>query len=349
MSQDNKKPSQNPFAENNNDYDHIQSSQAQDLPVVNVYVPQPKKSIFPWVLLGLVALVFIGMLASCAALVKATSSSISSLSSSSAHDYQVLPGKEGIAVYHMDASISASSGTTPEQIRKIIKRVEEQDSIKALVVRVNCPGGTVAASEEIAGYIKNCSKPVVFSVSDLCASGAYMAASQADAILAMPSSSVGSIGVIMQTLDISELLEKLGIKMGSIKSAQEKDAGALYRSLSDEERARLQQEISELNSMFISLVAQGRSLDYDKVESLATGTTYMGSKALEYGLIDELGDFQAALDRAAELAGVDPALVTEVSLDPTPSFFESFSPFELSTKLDPAELFKEGKHQYRAE
>lgn len=246
---------------------------------------------------------------------------------------------DAIAVYHMNAAISANAGVTPEKIRDLIKKVNRNPRIKALVIRVNSPGGTVAASEEIARYIESAEKPVVFSVSDICASGAYMAASQSDAIVALPTSQVGSIGVIMQTLDISELLDKLGIKMDSIKSTAQKDAGALYRSLTPEEQQRLQAEVDELHQMFIEIVAKGRDLPADKVAELANGTTYSGKRALEYGLIDELGTFDDALTKASKLAGHEGGQLPAVDLDPTPGVFESifgisgFSSSELKQAL----------------
>lgn len=220
-----------------------------------------------------------------------------------------------IAVFHMDQTLDSTSGITPELVRSVVARVESDPSIAALVVRSDCGGGGAAASEEIAGYFANCSKPVVFSVGSICASGAYMSAAQADWIVAGPMSEVGSIGVIMSLYDLQGLYEKLGIGVNVIKSADSKDAGASYRSLTDEERSDLQAEVDAINELFIAMVAEGRNVDVATVEEWATGMTYMGTTALEMGLIDELGSYDDALNRAAELAGVG-GRYDVVSVDP---------------------------------
>lgn len=220
-----------------------------------------------------------------------------------------------IAVYHMDQTLNSTSGITPEIVRSVVAAVESDPSIAALVVRTDCGGGGAAASEEIAGYFANCSKPVVFSVGSICASGAYMSAAQADWIVAGPMSEVGSIGVIMSLYDLQGLYEKLGIGVDVIKSADSKDAGASYRSLTDEERSDLQAEVDAINELFIAMVAEGRNVDVATVEGWATGMTYMGTTALEMGLIDELGSYDDALNRAAELAGVS-GRYGVVSVDP---------------------------------
>lgn len=325
---------------------------AQQRPsAIHIHIPQQKRSKVGMVLAFCVAVFLLIIVGSCAAfpffLMEEATKSVSGTSVSLGH--QGVTSGHNIAVFHMSEAISANSGTTPESIREKIQQVEEDPFIDALVVRVNCPGGTVAASEEIAQYFKKMEKPVVFSVSDLCASGAYMAASQVDKVVAMPTSQLGSIGVIMSTIDASELLNRWGIKMGAIKSAETKDTGAIYRSMTEAERERLQAEINELNEMFIDIVAEGRKLERDKVSEIADGSTYLGKKALDLGLIDELGTFDDALASAAKLAGISGDYGV-VDIDNPLSFLNQvFNLKSQSTALDFVEALQHSKAGLRAE
>lgn len=218
--------------------------------------------------------------------------------------YDTAGSQDQIAVFHMDQTIDATSGITPELVRDLISQVNDDPQIVALVVRCDCGGGGAAASDEIATYFARCTKPVVFSVGTLCASGAYMAASQADWIVANPSSEVGAIGTLITLYNLEGLYDMLGIEGESIKSSESKDMGAEYRSLTDEERARLQSEVDRLAEMFVQTVARGRGVDESVVSGWADGTTYLGVDAVKMGMIDELGTLDEALERAAELAGV---------------------------------------------
>ncbi len=228
-------------------------------------------------------------------------------------------GGPSVAVFHMDQTIGSSSGITPELVRSVVKAVDDDPSVVALVVRCNCSGGGATASEEISSYFSSCSKPVVFSVGGTCASGAYMAASQADWIVANASSEVGSIGTIITVYDLEGLYEKLGVAVESVKSSESKDMGASYRSLTDEERASLQAKVDRVTELFVEKVASGRGVDADTVRGWADGTTYLGEDALAMGMVDELGTYDDALRKAAELAGEDPDGCSVVSLDPSSS------------------------------
>lgn len=304
-------------------------------PIVIQMPEQPRPSRAPWIILAVIALILTLTLGSCIAVPSMMIAGLTKDLSEQSFDstgMNLHVTEDSIGVFHMSDAISAEGGTNPEQIRNILKAAEKNPHIKAVVVRVNCPGGTVAASEEIATYIKDFSKPIVFSVSDMCASGAYMAASQSDYIMAMSTSEVGSIGVLMQTLDISEFLQRHGIKMDAITSAESKDAGAVYRSLTQDEREKLQKEVAEVNEKFINIVARGRSMDRDKVAALATGETFAGDKAREYGLIDGLGTYEDAILQAAELAHISLANVSVYDLDPVPSFFDMNSLFGVSNQ-----------------
>ena len=214
---------------------------------------------------------------------------------------------EAVAVIPIDGVIAGSGSTgviTPQAFRDKLNLALEDDTVKAIVLRVDSPGGTVAASEEISMYVKAADKPVVVSVGDVNASGAYMVSSQADKILALPGSAVGSIGVIMEIPNAAGLLDKLGVKFTVITAGEYKDAGSPYRALTASETALLQGSVDEVYLQFIDIVAEGRKMKRSEVESLATGWAWNGTEAKRLGLIDEIGTFDDALDAAAKLGGI---------------------------------------------
>lgn len=214
-------------------------------------------------------------------------------------------GGSQIAVVYLEGAISGTSGVTPEKFYKDFNAAVENPSIGAIVIRVESPGGTVAASQEMAEYVKRAEKPVVVSVGDLCASGGYMVASQADRIVAMPGSSVGSIGVIMTLPNVQEALGKLGIEMQVITSGENKDTGSMFRPLREDEVDLFRGELEDIYAQFIEMVAEGRGMTEDDVREIATGRTYLGDRALDLGLVDEIGTLQDAGQVAADLAGIE--------------------------------------------
>ena len=215
---------------------------------------------------------------------------------------------EAIAVIPIDGVI-AGSGTagvvTPEDFLDQLDQAERDDNVKAIVLRVDSPGGTVAASEEIATYVKESKKPVVVTVGDVGASGAYMVASQSDRIFALPGSAVGSIGVITDIPNVSGLLDKLGVQFTVVKAGKYKDAGSPYRALTKEETSLIQGSVNEVYGQFIDIVAEGRKMPRSEVESLATGWAWNGEQAKELGLVDEIGTYRDAMRAAAKLGGID--------------------------------------------
>jgi len=217
---------------------------------------------------------------------------------------------DSVGVIHVDGVIAGTNSgfagfVTPEAFHDLLKQASENDSIKSVVLRINSPGGTVAASEEIAAYAREFEKPLVVSIGDVGASGAYMLASQTDEIWAMPGSAVGSIGVITEIPNASELLDKLGVDFQVITAGKYKDAGSPYRELTEEERALIQGEIDDAYDQFVGIVAQGRGMSVSEVEGLATGWAWSGERAKELGLVDELGTFEQALDSAAKQGGIE--------------------------------------------
>jgi protease-4 len=194
-----------------------------------------------------------------------------------------------------------------DNILRQIKSFREDEQIKAIVMRINSPGGGVGASQEIYREIRKTTetKKVVASMASVAASGGYYVAAATDKIMANPGTVTGSIGVIMGYTNIEKLLEKIGVLPVVIKSGRYKDLGSPVRELSAEEREILQQFSDGLHAQFIRDVAEGRGIDEDKVAAVADGRVFTGKWAFENGLVDQLGNLQDALALAGELAGLE--------------------------------------------
>jgi protease-4 len=183
----------------------------------------------------------------------------------------------------------------------------ESSSIRAIVVRVQSPGGVVAPTQEIFGAIRRArdkGKPVVASLGAVAASGGYYLAAAANHVVASPGSLTGSIGVIIQLAEIEGLLRKVGVRYEIVKAGRFKDAGNISRPMSDEERQVLQALVDDMYDQFVTAVAVSRGLDRQRVLALADGRVYSGRRAKELGLVDTLGGLDEAIQRAAELAGI---------------------------------------------
>ena len=202
------------------------------------------------------------------------------------------------------SSNSSDSVVTPEMIQNSITQAESDSSVSSIVIDVNSPGGSPVASEEIMSSIKTSKKPVVVWISDVGASGAYLASSSADKIIASPSSMVGSIGVIMQITDLSKYYQANGINISSIKAGQYKDMGVDYQPLTTPERNMLQGMVNDDYNHFIDIVSTNRHLDKNYTESIAQGKIYTGTQAKNLKLVDETGGEKVALDEAAKLGGI---------------------------------------------
>jgi protease-4 len=221
-------------------------------------------------------------------------------------------GTDSISLIRMEGVISGSQSSgllggtsiTPESIIEQLISAEKNPGIKAIIIRVNSGGGSAAASQEIFEELKKIKKPVVVSVGDICASGAYYISCAADKIVANRSSSIGSIGVIMQITNLEELYKKLGITYTTIKAGKYKDVGSPDRPLTDEEQGLLQEQTFKVYDQFINDVAQSRNIPVEKVKEIATGWVYLGTEALDLGLIDKIGTYKDAEMLAAELAGI---------------------------------------------
>jgi len=206
---------------------------------------------------------------------------------------------------YSSSNVLGGSVVNPDTIKEQIKSAEADSSVSAILLDINSPGGTPVASEEIMNAVKECKKPVVSWISDSGASGAYLAATGTDKIIASNSSWVGSIGVILDLTNLSDLYEKLGVNRSAITGGKYKDMGADYRNLTSEEQNILQTMVNENYDSFISMVAENRNLSKEYVASIAEGQIYTGKQAKDLKLIDEIGGKDQALDIAAKLGGID--------------------------------------------
>jgi protease-4 len=210
-----------------------------------------------------------------------------------------------------DSSLSSGSTITPGLVRDYLTRAEEDNAVKAIVLRIESPGGEIEPCQEILLEIERIKEimPIVVSMSGTVASGGYYISTQADKIVALPTTQTGSIGVISQLVNVEGLLEKLGIQIETFKGGKYKDMYWGFRELTPEEEEIMQAMVDEYYEQFVDVVAEGRELSREEVKNLATGQLYSGTKAKELGLVDELGDLNTAINLAAELAGIEAPIV----------------------------------------
>ncbi|MDH5510947.1 MAG: signal peptide peptidase SppA [Nitrospinota bacterium] len=195
-----------------------------------------------------------------------------------------------------------------EKVNGQLKKWSEDDSVKAIVLRINSPGGAVAPSQEIYQEVERAAaiKPVVASMGAVAASGGYYVAAPCKVIYANPGSVTGSIGVIMNLSNIEKLMEKIGMSPMVIKTGKFKDIGSPYRPMSEEDRKLLQSVANDILATFIEDVAKGRGMEPDYVRSLADGRIFTGSQAVDLKLVDKLGNLRDAIEAAARMAKMDP-------------------------------------------
>ena len=194
-----------------------------------------------------------------------------------------------------------------EEVIKEIKKYRDDSGVAAVVLRVDSPGGVVAPSQEIYEEVKKLSvmKPVVVSMGSVAASGGYYVSCGADYIMANPGTTTGSIGVIIQMMNFEGAADTIGIEGIVIKSGDLKDVGNPFRTMTDTERRFLQEYVDSLQEQFLSVVMEGRGLKREDVERISDGRILTGEQALELGLVDELGNMEDAIKKAAELVGID--------------------------------------------
>ena len=216
-----------------------------------------------------------------------------------------------VAVIEVNGVIDSS-----EDIIRQLKKYQDDGSVKALVLRIDSPGGGVAASQEIYEQLLNFKKDgkyIVVSMGAVAASGGYYIACAADTIFANPGTITGSIGVIFSFPVFQNLMDKIGMKLEVVKSGELKDVGNYSRDMSPKDRAMLQSVIDDTYKQFVGVVAEGRGLDTAYVKTIADGSVFTGNQAVGLRLIDKLGTLEDAIAKAGEMSdlGSTPRLVKE--------------------------------------
>lgn len=206
-----------------------------------------------------------------------------------------------VAIVRVEGPIFDSKNAI-EDIKDFVKN----QSVKAIILRVDSPGGAVAPSQEIYEEVRKAAsnKKVVVSMGSVAASGGYYISAPASRIVANPGTLTGSIGVIMEIPNLEGLMSKIGVKTEVIKSGRHKDMASAFRGIGKEERAILQEVLDDVHEQFIKAVADGRKMLPENVRKIADGRIFTGSQAVKAGLVDELGNLDDAIKTAAKLAGI---------------------------------------------
>jgi protease-4 len=209
-----------------------------------------------------------------------------------------------IAIVEIKGVITQSSGTIEE-----INQYQEDEGVKAIILRIDSPGGGVGPAQEIHREILKfklkSKKKVVTSMGSVAASGGYYIACASDLIIANPGTITGSIGVLMEFTNIEELFKKIGIKGVVLKSGEHKDIGSPFREMTPEEKRIIQEVIDNVHRQFVQAVAEGRKMDREKVIQIADGRILTGEQAKQIGLVDQIGNLQDAIDIVAKMVGIE--------------------------------------------
>lgn len=202
----------------------------------------------------------------------------------------------------------SAEGTSSGSVMRELRNAADDSNVKAVLLRINSPGGSVTSAEEIAREIakfkEKSKKPIVAAMGNTGASAAYYIAAPCDKIYANSSTLTGSIGVYMAGMNLEEIYKKIGINTVLIKSGVHKDIMSPNRPMTAEERTIIQNMVNEMYEQFITTVSEGRKKPLEEVRALADGRIYTGKQAKELGLVDEIGNFYDAVDGTAKLAGI---------------------------------------------
>jgi len=221
-----------------------------------------------------------------------------------------IPIGERVALIRVEGPILDSKDTIDE-----LKEHLKDPSIKAIIMRIDSPGGAVAPSQEIYEEVRKAvaKKKIVVSMGSVAASGGYYIASPATRIVANPGTLTGSIGVIMEIPNFAGLMNKLGIKSEVVKSGRHKDIASVFRGIKKEDREILQNVLDNVHDQFILAVAEGRKMLLEDVRKIADGRVFTGEQALKVGLIDEIGNLEDAVKVAGKLSGIkgEPEVVSK--------------------------------------
>jgi len=249
-----------------------------------------------------------------------------------------MPIGEKVAVVRVEGPILDSKNTIEE-----LKDYVTNQSVKAIILRVDSPGGAVAPSQEIYEEVRKAAakKKVVVSMGSVAASGGYYISAPASRIVANPGTLTGSIGVIMEIPNLEGLLNKVGVKTEVIKSGEHKDMASVFRGIGKEERVILQNVLDDVHEQFIDAVVEGRKMPPEKVRKIADGRVFTGRQAVKVGLVDELGNLEDAVKTAAKLAGIsgEPSVLDKKEKTSLTDFLRGKLPKEL-TDLVPSVSIK---------
>lgn len=294
------------------------------------------RRVWPWVLIALLLLAFLTTGVIALAVIVGLSGGGSSGSASSTQweeSYVTGEGEAEIAVLPVAGTITdsasggafATEGATPDALRSQLQQAEEAPDVEAVILEVNSPGGGVVPSDAMYRLVQDfkdeTDKPVVASMGSTAASGGYYLSAAADTIVANPSTTTGSIGVIFNYTNFGEALDKIGVDPEPLTTGEFKDLASPADELTEEEREILNSQIEQSYDQFVSAIVAGRDLTEERVRELGDGRTYTGEQAADNGLVDELGGIEAAAAEARNLAGIDQAEV--IRYEESPGLFES--------------------------
>ncbi len=236
----------------------------------------------------------------------------------------VIPIEGEITTQGVEPALFEEGIPSSRDIAKAIEKASEDPNVKAIVLEINSPGGSVVATREIWQALKKVDKPTVAYLREVAASGGYYVATATDYIIADPNTLTGSIGVIAAFTNLEGLFEKLGVKVNVIKAGRYKDIGSPFRNMTEEERALLEAMINETYEEFLSVIEEGRGAKLSpNWKSYADGRVMSGRQALKIGFIDSLGSLEDAVEKARELANASEA--EKCPMDPLTGSFDLLS------------------------
>ncbi len=294
-----------------------------------------RRRVWPWVLLAIAVALFLlvgGVVA--LALLVASSGGESEIGTNSPYgyaweeEYVSGGGPEKVAIIPVEGTIAgaetsgALGGVTasPEALTSQLDKAADDSGVRAVILAVNSPGGSVVASDEmhdaILDFKASTGKPVVVSMEEVAASGGYYISAPADRIVANEGTFTGSIGVILSFLDLTGASEKYGIDQVAITSGEFKEIGSSFDEVGPDEREILQSVVDDSYDQFVEVIVEGRGIPEERVRDIGDGRIYTGSQAQDLGLVDELGNLDDAISSAEELANVNDALVVRYTEPP---------------------------------
>ena len=248
-----------------------------------------------------------------------------------------VPLKEKVAIVNVEGPILQAKHTVDE-----IKDYVKDKSIKAIVLRVDSPGGGVVPSQEIYEEVRKAAaqKKVIVSMGSVAVSGGYYISAPASRIIANPGTITGSIGVIMEVPNIKGLMDKIGVKTEVIKSGKHKDIASVFREMGSEEKEIIQGVMNDVHEQFIKAVSDGRRIPIEDVRKIADGRIFSGNQAAKIGLVDEIGDLEYAIKTAAKMAGIkgEPEIVIKKERHPILDLIKGKMPEEILKIMPKAEL-----------